>query len=146
MLKIGDYVKLTLPGSDGKTHHTEDYQGKVIILYTYPKDLTPGCTTQACRFRDLTKEFSDLNAVILGLNKDDLKSHDKFTSKHQLTFPLLSDVNGELLKELGALEGNKIYRNTYVIDEEGKLEKVYVQVKASENPDEVLAYLKERKA
>ncbi|NLC95466.1 MAG: peroxiredoxin [Bacilli bacterium] len=146
MFKIGDYIEFSLPGSDGRVHKTEDYKGKVIVLYTYPKDLTPGCTTQACRFRDLTKEFAELNAVILGLNKDDLQSHEKFINKHQLTFPLLSDVNGELLDKLGAKEGSKVYRNTYVIDEEGELEKIYEQVKASENPDEVLAYLKERKA
>lgn len=144
MLTVGNYIKFDLPGSDGKQHKTEDYKGKVIVLYTYPKDLTPGCTTQACRFRDLTEEFKGVNAVVLGLNRDTISLHEKFIDKHQLSFPLLSDKEGELLTELGALVEGKLYRNTYIIDEEGILEKVFIQVKASENPDDVLSYLKTR--
>lgn len=146
MINIGNYVSFNLPGSDGKNHRTEDYQGKVIVLYTYPKDLTPGCTNQACSFRNLNEEFKNHNAVILGLNKDSLKTHEKFVNKHQLSFPLLTDQDGELLNLLGALKDNKLMRNTYIIDEEGKLELALTQVKASENPDDVLSYLKQRKS
>ena len=146
MINIGNYVSFNLPGSDGKNHRTEDYQGKVIVLYTYPKDLTPGCTNQACSFRNLNEEFKNHNAVILGLNKDSLKTHEKFVNKHQLSFPLLTDQDGELLNLLGALKDNKLMRNTYIIDEEGKLELALTQVKSSENPDDVLSYLKQRKS
>ena len=146
MINIGNYVSFNLPGSDGKNHRTEDYQGKVIVLYTYPKDLTPGCTNQACGFRNLNEEFKNHNAVILCLNKDSLKTHEKFVNKHQLSFPLLTDQDGELLNLLGALKDNKLMRNTYIIDEEGKLELALTQVKASENPDDVLSYLKQRKS
>lgn len=145
MLTLGNYILFDLPGSDGKQHRTDDYKGKVIVLYTYPKDLTPGCTAQACRFRDLNGEFREQNAVVLGLNRDTINLHEKFINTHQLSFPLLSDKSGDLLTELGALIENKLFRNTYIIEEEGKLEKIFTQVKASENPDEVLTYLKDRK-
>lgn len=144
MISIGDSVSFKLVGTDGKEHTIDDFQGKVLILYTYPKDHTPGCTNQACRFRDLNELFKEHNAVILGVNRDSISTHQRFTDKHQLPFTLLSDPDGLLLEPLGALNGKKVLRNTYIIDEKGRLEQIFKQVSAKTNPDEVLDYLKNR--
>ena len=146
MLKIGDYVPFNLPGSDNQQHSNKDYEGKILIIYTYPKDNTPGCTTQACTFRDLDKEFKNNNAVVLGLNHGSKKSHQGFISKYQLNSPLLIDEEFSLIEKLGAKkEENKVFRKTYIIDESGKLEKIYDTVSPKSNPDVVLTYIKSRK-
>jgi len=145
MIQIGDKVEFSLLGSDGKTHRVTDYEGKVLILYTYPKDNTPGCTAQACGFRDLMKEYQAVNAVVLGLNADSVASHERFSTTYDLPFPLLTDPELSLIKPLGAdKEGGRVLRKTYIIDESGVLEKVYDEVSPKNNPDEVLAYLKGR--
>jgi thioredoxin-dependent peroxiredoxin len=147
MYQIGDSIEFNLLGSDEKWHQTKDYQGKVVILYTYPRDNTPGCTTQACTFRDLNQEFKDLNAVVLGLNHGSLKSHQGFVSKFELPFPLLIDQDFTLIEQLGAKkEENKVFRKTYILDETGKLEKVYDKVSPKNNPEEVLDYLRSRRS
>lgn len=145
MIQIGEQVQFNLLGSDGKHHLNTDYLGKILVLYTYPKDNTPGCTAQACRFRDLNDDFKSLNAVVLGLNKDSLETHQRFIQKHELTFPLLIDEDLSFIEQLGAKKGdNKVYRKTYIIDESGKLEKVFDKVSPKKNPDEVLDYLRNR--
>lgn len=145
MINIGERVEFILEGSDGQTHRTKDYEGKVLILYTYPKDNTPGCTTQACTFRDLDAEFKKLNAVVLGLNKDSINTHQNFRSKFELPFTLLSDPDLKLIQQLGATKDEgKVARNTYIIDEVGNLEKIYTSVSPKNNPEEVLEYIKSR--
>lgn len=146
MYDIGDYVIFNLPGSDEKQHENTDYLGKVLVLFTYPRDNTPGCTTEACGFRDLTDDFTQLNSVVLGLNHNSLTSHQNFINKHQLTFPLLIDEDFALLEPLGAKkEEDKVYRKTFIIDEYGKLEKVFEEVSPKSHPNEVLGYLESRK-
>lgn len=151
MIKIGELApNFTLPGSDNTTHSLSDYLGKKIVLYFYPKDSTPGCTTQACDFRDSLKDFSDLNAVIIGISKDPIKSHHKFTEKYNLPFLLLSDEEKvacnlyEVIKEK-TLYGKLfmgIERSTFVIDENGILVKEYRKVKVKEHISTVLEDLR----
>ncbi|ERJ13535.1 peroxiredoxin [Haloplasma contractile] len=145
MLQIGDYVDFNLPGTDGNDHKTEDYKGKVIVLYTYPRDNTPGCTVEAKRFRDLHEEIIKQNAIVIGINKNSMKSHHNFIDKHCLPFNLLVDKDLELLSVLGATKDEtKVARKTYIISEKGDLENVFNTVKAKTHPNEVLEYLKNR--
>src|SRR4051812_7616225 len=99
MLKIGNKAPaFTLADQDGKIHSLSDYAGKKVLLYFYPKDDTPGCTTEACNFRDGYEEFTKMGLVILGVSKDSVKSHKKFAEKFALPFPLLSDETGEVVE------------------------------------------------
>ena len=116
----------SLPGSEGETVRLSDFLGKKVILYFYPKDMTPGCTTEACDFRDRHQDFSDLNAVIVGISPDPVSRHGKFKEKHGLPFLLLG-----------------IERSTFVIDEEGTLVKEWRKVKVQGHADEALAFLRE---
>ncbi|HNQ31577.1 MAG TPA: peroxiredoxin [Candidatus Woesebacteria bacterium] len=123
----------SLPDQDGKVHTLSDYAGKWLVLYFYPKDDTPGCTVEACSFRDNTAELARLNAVVLGVSKDTIQSHQKFASKHKLNFPLLADTTGEVCKAYGVLKeksmfGNKymgVSRDTFLINPEGQVFKEY---------------------
>ncbi|MCF0147897.1 MAG: thioredoxin-dependent thiol peroxidase [Clostridium sp.] len=139
----------TLMGSDGKEHKLKDYRGKKVILYFYPKDNTPGCTTEACDFRDNIDQISELNAVVLGVSKDNLNSHSKFIEKFNLPFVLLSDEDKvvcdlyDVIKEKN-MYGKKVLgieRSTFIIDENGKLIKEFRKVKVKDHIEEVLSSL-----
>ncbi len=143
--------RFELEGSDGKTHSLESYRGKTVVLYFYPRDNTPGCTKEACGFRDLRKELAKAGAVVLGVSRDSLASHDEFIRDFGLPFVLLSDPGAAVMKAYGAwgektMYGKKVtgvIRSTAVIGPDGKVLKHWATVrKAAEHPTEVLAYLK----
>ncbi|MFA6024452.1 MAG: thioredoxin-dependent thiol peroxidase [Candidatus Gracilibacteria bacterium] len=150
-LTVGDSVPGDrLPSSSGKEVALTDYKGKKIVLYFYPKDDTPGCTAEACDFRDNLKNYEDLNAVIIGVSKDPLKSHDKFIEKYKLPFELLSDEEGKLLEAFGVWKEKSMYgktflgveRSSFLIDEEGKIVKEWRKVSVSNHVAEILEELK----
>jgi thioredoxin-dependent peroxiredoxin len=145
----------SLQGSDGKTHSLEDYKGKTVVLYFYPKDDTPGCTKEACGFRDLGGSLKKAGAVVLGVSKDGVDSHNKFAAKYKLPFTLLSDPKTEVMKKYGAFGKKLMYgkmvegtiRSTVVIGPKGEVIKHWPAVRKVEaHPGEVLAYLKEKTA
>ena len=138
-----------LPADDGKTYALRDLRGKKVVLYFYPKDDTPGCTKEACSFRDNLSRVSSKGAIVLGVSKDDLESHAKFREKYSLSFPLLSDPEGKVLSAYGVWKEKNLYgktfmgieRTTFVIDEGGRIQKVFPRVKVDGHVDEVLAVL-----
>ena len=141
----------SLEGNDGKKHSLEDYKGKTVVLYFYPKDDTPGCTKEACGFRDMGAALKKSGAVVLGVSKDSIDSHNKFAKKYELPFVLLSDPKTEVMKKYGAFGKKMMYgkpvqgtiRSTVVIDPDGKVIKHWPTVKKAEaHPDDVLAFLK----
>ncbi len=140
-----------LPASNGKKVRLSDFLGKNIVLYFYPKDMTPGCTTQACDFRDFYESFTELDAVILGVSPDPINRHEKFIEKHGLPFLLLSDENHEAAEAYGVWTLKKnfgkeymgIERSTFVIDKEGKLVKEWRKVKVKGHVEEALQFVKE---
>ena len=146
-MEIGNLaLDFALMGSDGKEHRLSDYRGKKVILYFYPKDNTPGCTTEACDFRDNIKEINDLNTIVIGISKDNLNSHNKFIEKFNLPFLLLSDEEKvvcnlyDVIKEKN-MYGKKVLgieRSTFIIDENGILIKVFRKVKVKGHIEEVL--------
>jgi thioredoxin-dependent peroxiredoxin len=151
MLKIGTKApQFSLPDQDGKIHNLSDYLGKKVLLYFYPKDDTPGCTTEACNFRDGYKVFQDMGLVILGVSADSVKSHKKFADKFKLPFPLLSDETKKTIEDYGVWQKKKfmgreymgIERSSFLIDEKGNLEKIYEKVKAKEHAEEVKSDIK----
>lgn len=127
------------------------FKGKNIILYFYPKDMTPGCTTQACDFRDHFKEFKESDTVIIGVSPDPVERHQKFIAKHDLPFILLADEDHEVaelygvwkLKKMFGREYYGIERSTFIIDKEGTLKKEYRKVKVKDHVKEALQYVKE---
>ena len=132
----------------GKWHELKDYKGKWVVLYFYPKDDTPGCTTQACEFRDNIFAFREAGAVILGISVDDVASHKAFSQKHSLPFPILADSEkktaaayGTLMKYLGIHELAR--RDTFIIDPEGRVAKHYVKVDPKGHSELVLADLRQ---
>ncbi|MGO1118043.1 thioredoxin-dependent thiol peroxidase [Rhodovibrionaceae bacterium A322] len=135
---------------DGKIS-LADLRGKNVILYFYPKDDTPGCTTQACTFRDLLPDFSAADAVILGVSKDSVARHDKFKAKHDLPFTLLSDEDGSLCEAYGVWVEKKNYgrtymgieRSTFLIDKEGTIQQVWRKVRVKGHVEAVLEAAKE---
>ncbi|WP_428770780.1 peroxiredoxin [Treponema sp. HNW] len=139
----------TLPDQNGTVHSLKDYAGKKIILYFYPKDNTPGCTKQACGFAELYPQFTEKNAVILGVSKDGVASHKKFENDFNLPFTLLADTELKTIKDYDVwrekiMYGKKsmgIVRTTYLIDEKGVIAKAFTNVKAPENPAQMLAEL-----
>ncbi|MDP3941232.1 MAG: thioredoxin-dependent thiol peroxidase [bacterium] len=126
----------SLPDQSGKIHSLSDYQGKWIILYFYPKDDTPGCTREACEFRDTYKTLTNLNVIVLGISKDSIVSHGKFAKKYNLPFPLLSDETLQTIKAYNAWGEKKfigktyegILRKTFLIGPDGKIAKEYKHV------------------
>jgi peroxiredoxin Q/BCP len=144
----------SLEGNDGKKHSLEDYKGKTVVLYFYPRDDTPGCTKEACGFRDQNSTLKKADAVVLGVSKDSIDSHNKFAGKYKLPFTLLSDPKTEVMKKYGAFGKKMMYgkeiqgtiRSTVVIGPKGDVLKHWTTVKKAEaHPDEVLAFLKEKK-
>ena len=149
---IGEVVQdFALPASNGETVKLSDYRGKHVVLYFYPKDMTPCCTTQACDFRDYSKEFENLDAVILGISPDPISKHEKFIEKHGLPFLLLSDENHEVAEQFGVWKLKKnfgkeymgIERSTFIIDRDGVLVKEWRKVKVNGHVEETLNYIKE---
>lgn len=136
----------SLPDQNGRIHKLSDYKGKWVILYFYPKDDTPGCTKEACGFRDIISEFIKKNAVILGVSKDSIESHKKFSKKYRLNFPILSDVDKKVIQAYGVWEEKKFLgksfmgtiRNTFLIDPKGKIYKEYKKVNPLVHPQEIL--------
>ncbi|KFZ40123.1 MULTISPECIES: thioredoxin-dependent thiol peroxidase [Thermoactinomyces] len=152
MVKEGDHaIDFTLEATNGETVTLSDFKGKNVVLFFYPKDQTPGCTREACDFRDAYQEFSDLNTVILGISKDSIASHQKFVEKQNLPFLLLSDPEGEVCEKYGVIKDKNMFgrkykgieRSTFVIDKEGKIAKAYRKVKVADHVQEVLQFVKE---
>lgn len=150
---MSDYIAIgeqapdfELMNKDNEVIKLSDYRGKKVVLYFYPKDDTPGCTTEACTFRDKVKDFSDKNVVILGVSKDSTKSHMNFSQKFDLPFELLSDGEGQVCEAYGVWQLKKNYgkeymgivRSTYVIDENGLIQNVYKVTKVEGHVETVL--------
>jgi peroxiredoxin Q/BCP len=132
----------TTKDTNGKTVSLSDFAGKTVIMYFYPKDDTPGCTKQACSFRDSYQEYLDKGIVVLGVSKDDEAAHQKFTQKFNLPFPLLADVDGSIIKAYD-VAGSSGYaqRVTYIIDGSGTITNVDSSVKTETHAQDVLATL-----
>ena len=136
----------TLMGSDNQEHKLSQYRGKKVILYFYPRDITPGCSTEACNFRDSNDVFINKNAIIIGISRDSLKSHTKFIEKFNLPFILLSDEKEEVCNLFNVIKeknmyGKKVFgieRSTFIINEEGILIKEYRKVKVKDHVSTVL--------
>ena len=151
MLAVGDKApQFTLNDADENKVKLSDFKGKKVVLYFYPKDLTPGCTAEACAFRDDIGPLKKLGAVVLGVSADSEKTHGKFRAKHNLNFPLLADVNHEVSEKYGAWQEKSMYgrkywgiaRITYIIDEKGKVAKAYEKVKPAGHSEEVIEAIK----
>jgi peroxiredoxin Q/BCP len=147
MLPIGTKAPdFALPDQNGVWRALADYRGSKVILYFYPKDMTPGCTKQACGFADLYPQFREKGAVVLGVSRDSVQSHKKFEEKYGLPFPLLSDPEKTVIQAYGVWQEKKNYgkvtmgvvRTTYLIDEEGIVIKAFSAVKAADNPAQML--------
>jgi peroxiredoxin Q/BCP len=143
-LKEGDPAPdFTLLDQDGKTHRLSQYRGRYVILYFYPKDQTPGCTREACSFRDHYTQFQKEKVVILGVSTDSVASHKKFSEAYQLPFPLLADTTKEVCRRYGTLSSlGWANRHTFVIDPEGRIIKVYRKVNPETHAEEVEAFLR----
>lgn len=150
MLEVGTMAPdFTLLNQNGEEISLSQYRGQKVILYFYPKDNTPGCTKQACGFAQLYPDFVKKGAVILGVSKDSVKSHKKFEEKYQLPFTLLSDPDLVAIQAYDVWKEKNMYgkkvmgvvRTTYLINEEGIIEKVYTKVKAAQNPNDMLEVL-----
>ena len=151
MLNVGEKApEFTLLDRNGQPVRLSDFAGKRVVLYFYPRDNTPGCTRQACAFARLYEEFQALNAVMVGVSKDSVASHDKFAQKYGLPFVLLSDPELLAIQAYGVWQEKKLYgktsmgvvRTTYLLDEQGVIQKVMPKVKPDQNAGEVLAFLK----
>ena len=147
MLTEGDMAPdFELATDGGGSIQLSDLLGKRVVLYFYPKDDTSGCTKQACGFRDNQAGLAEQNAIVIGVSPDGVASHDRFRDKYDLNFPLLSDPDHVVAEAYGAWGKKKMYgreyegilRSTFVIDAEGRIEKVYAKVKAADNPGQVL--------
>ncbi|HCC83793.1 TPA: thioredoxin-dependent thiol peroxidase [Candidatus Uhrbacteria bacterium] len=142
-----------LTDQDGEIHNLKDYAGKLLVLYFYPKDLTPGCTIEACNFRDNLARVKSAGAAVLGVSADSVQRHAKFAAAMSLNFPVLSDESHEMLNTYGVWQekrmmGKKymgIVRTTLIIDEQGTIRKIWTDVKVNGHVDEVIATLKEIK-
>ena len=142
----------SLPSTTGENISLRQYKGKkTVVLYFYPKDETPGCTREACDFRDHTAEFEKLNVVVLGVSNDSLDSHRAFIEKHKLSFPLLSDEDATVSKMFGVYKQKNLYgkkymgieRTTFVIDRTGRIAQIYSKVKVDGHIKDVLEFVGE---
>ena len=147
MLEIGTKAPdFTLPDQNGINRSLSDYKGQKIILYFYPKDMTSGCTKQACNFGELYPQFREKGAVVIGISKDSVESHKKFEEKYGLPFILLSDTEKEVIMAYDVWKEKNMYgrktmgivRSTYLIDENGVIAKAFEKVKAADNPAQML--------
>ena len=147
MLAIGTQAPdFSLPDQNGTVHTLSQYRGQRVVLYFYPKDMTAGCTKQACAFGELYPQFREKGAVVLGVSKDSVASHKRFEEKHGLPFTLLSDPEKEVIQAYDVWKEKKLYgkvsfgvvRTTYLIDEDGVIVKAFDKVKAADNPQQML--------
>lgn len=146
--QVSDFI---LPANNGESVSLSDYKGKNVVLYFYPKDMTPGCTTEACDFRDQHEKFEDLDAVILGVSPDPVESHEKFINKYDLPFLLLADEDHQVAEQFGVWKLKKnfgkeyygIERSTFIIDKEGNLAEEYRKVKVQGHVESALEYIRE---
>ncbi|MGV8086701.1 MAG: thioredoxin-dependent thiol peroxidase [Candidatus Woesearchaeota archaeon] len=149
LIKGSTAPNFTLKDQNGKLHKLSDYKGKKVILYFYPKDSTPGCTIEACNFRDDNSQYEKKGAVILGISIDDIKSHKKFSENKKLPFTLLSDVDKKVVEKYGVWKeksfmGKKYLgtsRETFIIDEKGKIIKHFDKVNVITHSKEILELL-----
>ena len=151
MLEVGMKAPdFTLNDKDGNAVSLSDFAGKKVVLYFYPRDNTPGCSRQACAFAESFEEFKNLDVAVIGISKDSVSSHVKFAEKYNLPFVLLSDPEHNVIEAFGAWQEKKNYgkvsfgtvRSTFVIDENGIIEKVMPKVKPDTNAAEILEYLR----
>jgi len=151
MLNVGDKAPdFNVMSDSGQRIRLRDFRGKKVVLYFYPKDDTPGCTKEACAFRDHQKDFSKVKAVILGVSLDPLKSHQAFKTKYALPFPLLSDENAAVSKAYGVYKKKNMYgrvywgivRSTFVIGPKGRIQAIFPRVKVDGHTRELLDALK----
>jgi peroxiredoxin Q/BCP len=151
MLELNELAPdFTLLDQNGNQHKLSDYRGKKVILYFYPKDDTPGCTTEACQFNEILPNFQGTEAVVLGISADTPESHKKFAEKYNLNFTLLSDPEKEVIQKYGVWKEKNMYgkktfgivRTTIIIDEEGKIRKIYNNVKADGHAQKVIEDIK----
>ena len=147
MLEVGTKApEFELPDQNGEMHSLSQYKGQKVILYFYPKDMTSGCTKQACGFAELYPQFREKGAVVLGVSKDSVASHKKFEEKYGLPFTLLADTEKEVIQKYNVWKEKNNYgkitmgvvRTTYLIDEDGVITKAFGKVKAAENPEQML--------
>ena len=152
MLEIGMKApEFTLPDKDGRSVSLSDFLGRKVVLYFYPRDNTPGCTRQACAFAAAYEGFKAKNVVVIGISKDSTASHLKFAQKYNLPFILLSDPELQAIESYGVWQEKKLYgkvsmgvvRTTFLINEEGKIERIMPKVKPDTNAAEILAHLEE---
>jgi peroxiredoxin Q/BCP len=141
----------TLEANNGETVKLDNFKGTNVVLYFYPKDMTPGCTTEACDFRDQMQQFKEVNAVVLGVSPDPVSRHQKFIEKYGLPFLLLADTDHQVAEAYGVWTLKKnfgkeymgIERSTFIIDSEGKLVKEWRKVQVKGHVEEALTYIKE---
>ncbi len=152
--KVGDTAPdFRLPSTRGKDVTLKEFRGKDVVLYFYPKDETPGCTAEACAFRDHESDLTRHGAVVLGVSTDSIDSHEKFSTHHNLNFPLLSDTTSDVAKMYGVwkernVSGKRTWgvaRTTYWIGADGRVKKIYRKVDPSKHAEEILADLSARK-
>ena len=150
MLEAGGKAPdFALPNQYGATVRLSDFRGRKVILYFYPKDNTPGCTKEACAFGTAYPRFEKLGIPVLGISRDSVASHERFAGKYELPFLLISDTGLEAIQAYDVWQEKKLYgkvsmgvmRTTYLIDEEGRIEKVWLKVKPDSHAEEILAYL-----
>ena len=151
-MKVGQKAPdFSVKDDTGKPTKLSDLKGKKIVLYFYPKDDTPGCTKEACNFRDGISAIKKLGAVVLGVSADSVESHRKFKNKFDLNFPLLADTDKEIIEAYGVWKEKSMYgrkymgieRTTFIIGKDGKITHIFPKVKVAEHADEVLEALKE---
>lgn len=149
-LKVGQKAPaFSLKNSDGKTVKLSDFKGKKVVLYFYPRDMTPGCTTEACNFRDDYSALRKKGVEVIGVSADDVASHKKFADKYSLPFTLVSDPEHAMIEKYGAWAEKSMYgkkywgvaRITYLIDEEGKIAHVFPKVKPDTHSQEIIGIL-----
>lgn len=150
MVAVGERAPdFTMKSDDGRAYSLKDFLGKKVVLYFYPKDDTPGCTKEACSFRDNLARVRSKGAVVLGVSRDDTESHAKFRHKYDLNFPLLSDEDGHVTDAYGVWKKKNLYgreffgieRTTFLIDESGKVARVWPRVRVEGHTGEVLTAL-----
>ena len=141
-LKVGDKAPdFEVKSTSGSTARLNDYRRKKVVLYFYPKDDTPGCTIEACAFRDDYGKIKDAGGEVIGVSIDDIESHKAFISKYSLTFPLFSDTEKEVSRKYGVLGTDRSSRATFVIDKEGKIAEIFPKVDPNGHSEAVLSVL-----
>lgn len=153
--KVGDVApNFKLPSTRGKDITLREFKGQDVILYFYPKDDTPGCTAEACSFRDHEGDLTKAGATILGVSTDPIESHQKFTGKHKLNFPLLSDETADVAKMYGVWKEKNLYgrrswgvaRSTFWIGPDGRIKKIYKKVDTAKHAEDILGDMKAERA